>query len=75
MRAQEEDLTDEAYQNLYKDIYPEPWTLELLDECKIYLNNWNDAYRDRIPKFVREADEDQRIHFKNVINYWEKKLK
>lgn len=74
MTLLERNLTDEEYEKIYKNVYPDPWTRELLETCKMFLKNWGNHYPKTLLKLMKKKDRSERIHLKNAISYWEKKL-
>jgi hypothetical protein len=76
MTVQERDLTDEEYKDLYKGVYDKPWDKELLEESKMFLKDIekNEALFGNVPKIILQFNNKQKIHLKNAIRYWEKKL-
>lgn len=53
------------------------WNYEILQESKAFLLEWDktdDSYYKSFPKYIKETDLAEREHYRNCVNYWEKKL-
>jgi hypothetical protein len=53
------------------------WDIDDLDHAKEYLKNWDsqsDEFYSRYKKIIKHFDLAEREHYRNCVNFWEKKL-